>query len=74
MKILSALKLVNILETGQTHVISNGLLSAQSRQSAKLFLQLELGLPQPLTGTRVCPPTLWFRGEGYTRYSLKGGG
>ena len=31
----------------------------QSRQSAKLFLQsLELGLPQPLTRRRVCPPPL----------------
>jgi hypothetical protein len=31
--------------------------SSQSRQSAKLFLQsLELGLSQPLTRTRVCPP------------------
>jgi hypothetical protein len=29
----------------------------QSRQSAKLFLQSsELGLPQPLTRRRVCPP------------------
>ncbi len=34
----------------------------QSRQSAKLFLQsLELGLPQPPTRRRVCPPVL---GEG----------
>jgi hypothetical protein len=31
----------------------------QSRQSAKLFLQAsELGLPQPLTRRRVCPPPL----------------
>ncbi len=43
----------------------------QIRQSAKLFLQsLELGLPQPLTHTRVSPPplTLWFRGEGHTHW------
>jgi hypothetical protein len=33
------------------------LLIPQSRQSAKLFLQsLELGLSQPLTRRRVCPP------------------
>jgi hypothetical protein len=32
---------------------------AQSRQSAKLFLKSsELGLPQPLTRRRVCPPPL----------------
>jgi hypothetical protein len=31
----------------------------QSRQSAKLFLQSsELGLPHPLTRTRVCTPPL----------------
>ncbi len=31
----------------------------QSRQSAKRFLQsLKLGLPQPLTRMRVCPPPL----------------
>ncbi len=36
-----------------------GGLVSQSRQSAKLFLQsLDLGLPQPLTRTRVCPPPL----------------
>jgi hypothetical protein len=43
----------------------------QSRQSAKLFLQSsELGLPQPLTRRRVCPPKFW--GEGYTRWREKG--
>ncbi len=43
------------------------LLGAQSRQSAKLFLQSsELGLPQPLTRRRECPPWLW--GEGHTRW------
>jgi hypothetical protein len=37
----------------------------QSRQSAKRFLKSsELGLPQPLTCRRVCPPTLWSGGEG----------
>ncbi len=46
---------------------------AQSRQSAKLFLQSsELGLPQPLTRRRVCPPPAWFRGEGYTRWRERG--
>jgi hypothetical protein len=41
------------------------------RQSAKLFLQSsELGLPQPLTPRRVCPP-LGPGGEGHTR--LRGG-
>ncbi len=39
---------------------------AQSRQSTKLFLKLsELGLPQPLTRRRVCPPPR-FWGEGHT--------
>ncbi len=34
-----------------------GVCKAQSRQSTKLFLQsLELGLPQPLTRTRMYPP------------------
>jgi hypothetical protein len=38
---------------------------AQSRQSAKLFLQSsELGLPQPLTRRRVCPPPLVPGGRG----------
>ncbi len=33
-------------------------MEAQSKQSAKLFLQSsELGLPQPLTPWRVCPCT-----------------
>jgi hypothetical protein len=40
-----------------------GGLIPQSRQSTKLFLKSsELGLPQPLTRRRVCPP--WFRGRG----------
>jgi hypothetical protein len=38
---------------------------AQSRQSAKLFLQSsELGLPQPLTRSRLCPPPPRFWGRG----------
>ncbi len=38
---------------------------AQSRQSAKLFLQSsELGLPQPLTRRRVCPPPPGSGGRG----------
>ncbi len=37
----------------------------QSRQSAEGFLQSsELGLPQPLTRRQICPPPLWYRGEG----------
>ncbi len=45
-------------------------LTAQSRQSAKLFLQsLELGLPQPLTSRRVCPPPF---GSGGGAHSLAG--
>jgi hypothetical protein len=47
----------------------------QSRQSAKLFLQSsELGLHQPLTRRRVCPPppNLWYRGEGHTRWRERG--
>ncbi len=47
--------------------------SAQSRKSAKFFLQSSvLGLPHPLTRRRVCPPPpLWFRGGQtlwYSRY------
>jgi hypothetical protein len=39
--------------------------NAQSRQSAKLFLQsLELGLPQPLTRRPVSPPPLLVPGGG----------
>jgi hypothetical protein len=42
----------------------------QSRQSAKLFLKSsELGLPQPLTRRRVCPPP---PGEGDTRWRERG--
>ncbi len=46
----------------------------QSRQSAKLFLQSsELGLPQPLTRRRVCPPPpLWHRGKEHTRWRERG--
>ncbi len=44
----------------------------QSRQSAKPFLQSsELGLPQPFTRRRMCPPPLWFRwfrGQRRTRW------
>ncbi len=40
----------------------------ESRQCAKPFLQsLELGLPQPLTRTRVCPPPF---GSGVGAHSL----
>ncbi len=50
-------------------VTPRGLSAAQSGQSAKPFLQSsELGLPQPLTHRRVCPPPLWYRGEGHTRW------
>jgi hypothetical protein len=43
------------------------------RQSAKLFLQSsELGLPQPLTRRRVCPPPPRFWGEGHTRWRERG--
>jgi hypothetical protein len=42
----------------------NWMYTPQSSQSAKLFVQSsELGLPQPLTRTRVCPPPL-HRGRG----------
>ncbi len=36
----------------------------------RFFLQSsELGLPQPLIRRGVClPPTLWYRGEGQTRW------
>jgi hypothetical protein len=47
-------------------------LGPKSRQSAKLFLQSsELGLPQPLTCRQACP-SLWFRGEGHTRWRERG--
>jgi hypothetical protein len=50
-----------------------GLLGPQSWQSGKIFLQsLELGLPQPLTHRRVCPPAFWFRGEGHTCWRERG--
>ncbi len=40
-------------------------MEGQSRQSARLFLQSsELGLPQPLTRRRVCPPLLVGGGGG----------
>ncbi len=39
--------------------------SSQSKQRSKLFLQSsELGLPQPLTHRRVCPPPFGFGGGG----------
>jgi hypothetical protein len=49
----------------------------QSRQSAKPFLQSsELGLPQPLTRRRVCPPppppSPRFWGEGHIRWRERG--
>ncbi len=48
-------------------------LDSHSRQSAKPFLQsLELGLPQPLTRTRVFPLPLWFWGERHTRWRERG--
>jgi hypothetical protein len=38
---------------------------AQSRQSARLFLQSsELGLPGPLNRRRVCPPSFDWGGGG----------
>jgi hypothetical protein len=44
----------------------------QSRQSANLFLQSsELGLPQPLTRRRMCPPPR-FWGEGHTCWRERG--
>ncbi len=46
----------------------------QSRQSAKLYLQSsELGLPQPLTRRRVCPPPL-VPGGGAPLLAREGGG
>jgi hypothetical protein len=42
---------------GQYGRVQVAISRSQSRQSAKLFLQSsELGLPQPLTRRRVCPP------------------
>ncbi len=35
----------------------------QSRRAKHCLLSPELGLPQPLTRRRVCPPPLWFRGR-----------
>ncbi len=60
-------------------VLSNALspvslqLLPQSRQSAVLFLQSsELGLPQPLTRGRVCPPPPRFWVERHTRWRERG--
>jgi hypothetical protein len=48
--------------------------TSPSRQSVKLFLQsLELGLPQPLTLTRVCLPPFGSGGRG-TLAGERGGG
>jgi len=45
----------------------------QSRQSAKPFLQTsELGLSQPLTRRRVCPPHPLVWGGGHTRWRERG--
>jgi hypothetical protein len=47
---------------------------AQSRQSARLFLQSsELGLPRPLIPWRVCFPLLWFRGRDILACGRSGG-
>jgi hypothetical protein len=48
--------------------------TSQKRQSAKLFLQSsELGLPQPLTRKRACPPPPpRFWGDGHTRWRERG--
>ncbi len=44
-------------QKGNVYLTSAPLYKPQSRQSAKLFLQSsEMGLPQPLTRRRVCPP------------------
>jgi hypothetical protein len=48
------------------------MLGPESSKSAKLFLQSsELGLPQPFTRMRVCPPPR-FWGEGHTRWRERG--
>jgi hypothetical protein len=54
-----------------TRILGEG--RTQIRQSAKLFLKSsELGVPQPLTRRRVCPPTPRFWGEGLTRGRERG--
>jgi hypothetical protein len=51
------------------------LFKPQSRQSAKLFLQSsQLGLPQPLTRRRVCPPPLVPGGGAHALAGERGGG
>jgi hypothetical protein len=58
------------------HCSAMNILIPQSRQSAKPFLQsleLELGLPQPLTRMRVCPPPL-VPGGGAHSLAREGGG
>ncbi len=46
---------------------------AQSRQSAKLFLQsLELGSPTPLAAGECAPPPFGPGGEGHTRLRVSG--
>jgi len=55
-------------------IIIKILWKAQSRQSAKLLLQSsELGLPQPLTWRRLCPPPFGSGGRG-TLAGERGGG
>jgi hypothetical protein len=55
------------------HVLWTFLQVIYSRQSAKPFLKSsELGLPQPLTRRRVCPPPPGSGGEGHTRWRESG--
>ncbi len=59
--------------TDEAKLLNRSDRKAQSRQSAKPFLQSsELGLPQPLTRSRVCP--LVPAGGGGAHYGERGGG
>ncbi len=56
-------------------VVVGGKVTPRGRQSAKLFLQSsELGLPQPLTHRRVCPPPHLVPGGGAHSLAREGVG
>jgi hypothetical protein len=66
--------LLGVLYTLTSRVVLLLLRFPQSRQSAKRFLKSsDLGLPQPLTCRRMCPPTLWSGGEGTLAGERRGG-
>jgi hypothetical protein len=60
---------------GKSNKIVKDKVKAQSRQSARLFLQLsELGFSHPLTAGVCAPPPPLVPGEGHTRLREEGVG